>query len=466
MQQKILILDPSRQTIETLRAALEKQDYEVIAAYTAPEAQRRLQDKVFHLIILGDQIAAEKEQSFPEYLHGRYPGLPAAVLCRDTLAPETRHTLERLGCHPFPKSLGISKLLQKVREICRETGSDEETGGIIHQQPGREDAPLLGESSAMHRLRQTLEAVARTQATVLLRGETGTGKELAARSLHAGSPRNHHRFLAVNCAALTESLLESELFGHEKGAFTGAHRQKLGKFEYAGDGTLFLDEIGEIPPPLQAKLLRVLDDREFERVGGNKTLKVRCRIIAASNINFPRALKEGRFREDLYYRLNVVSIDLPPLRERKEDIPLLARHFLKLKSGLHRRSVPALSPEAEAQLMAYSWPGNVRELENIIEQAVILAPGNRLNPFALPEREGPAPAPSSPISWDPARTTLKAFREEILRQYEGEYFDRLLRLHRGHISHAARAAGIDRKTFYRKIKQCGIDPARHKNPSR
>ena len=250
------------------------------------------------------------------------------------------------------------------------------------------------------------------------------------------------------------------MFGHEKGAFTGAHRQKLGKFEYAGSGTLFLDEIGEISPHLQAKMLRVLDDRQFERVGGNKTLDVHCRVIAASNIDFSEALKAGRFREDLYYRLNVVSIDLPPLRNRLQDIPLLARHFLTQKSQHHNKPAPEVSPEALKQLQSYAWPGNVRELENSIEQAVILSRTSTLSDFPLPGHQNPTPTLDA--FDDPSQMTLKEYLSSILKESEARYFEALLKRHQGHISRAAQSAGIDRKTFYRKIAHCGVDPKAYK----
>jgi len=325
MQQKILILDPSRPSIETLRATLKHQKYEVIAAYTPREGQKRLLEKIFHLVVIDEKIVAKNGQIFLDFLHRKFPGLPAILLTRRGLSLAIEETAKKSEVHLFPRSQGTPKLLDLIGEIFLQANK---TGGGLGLKTWQ-DKPfqLLGESASISRLRETLRTVAATDASVLLRGETGTGKELAARFLHAHSSRSQNPFVAVNCAALTESLLESELFGHEKGAFTGAHRQKLGKFEYAGSGTLFLDEVGEISPHLQSKMLRVLDDRQFERVGGNKTLTVHCRVIAASNIDFSEALKTGRFREDLYYRLNVVSIDLPPLRNRPEDIPLLARHF-------------------------------------------------------------------------------------------------------------------------------------------
>jgi DNA-binding NtrC family response regulator len=460
MQQKILILDPSRSSTTTFREILKHQKYEVIAAYTSLEGQKRLLEKVFHLVLMDEKIVAKNGQKFLDFLHRKFPGLPVILLTRQGLPLATEETAKKSGFHLFPRSDGTPALLDLIGEIFRQVDdtSDISDPKISQGKPFQ----LLGESPLLQHLRETLRTVAATDASVLLRGETGTGKELAARFLHAHSPRNQNPFVAVNCAALTESLLESELFGHEKGAFTGAHRQKLGKFEYAGSGTLFLDEIGEISPHLQAKMLRVLDDRQFERVGGNKTLNVHCRVIAASNIDFSEALKSGRFREDLYYRLNVVSIDLPPLRNRLQDIPLLARHFLIQKSQRHNKPMPEISPQALQQLQSYAWPGNVRELENIIEQAVILSKADTLGNFPLPDPQHPSPTGDVFQAEDPSQQTLKKYLSSILKASEAHYFEALLKRHQGHISHAARSAGIDRKTFYRKIAHCGVDPKIYK----
>ncbi len=454
MQQKILILDPRRQGVETLRDILEKHGYETTAAFTIQEARSRLLERVFHLVLADASFVSQKQQNFLDLLAEGFPGLPCLVL-ED--AGSAEGASDAPGVFRFSRSLGLPALLDAIGDILNRVEADAPPPGEAKETAAGQ---LLGASAAMTALRETLQAVAETNATVLLCGETGTGKELAARFLHAHSRRSGQRFVAVNCAALTETLLESELFGHEKGAFTGAHRQKLGKFEHAGAGTLFLDEIGEISPHLQAKLLRVLDDKEFERVGGNRTLKASCRIVAASNIDFAAALEQGRFREDLFYRLNVVTIDLPPLRARKEDIPLLAQHFLKLAAARHNKEVRDIAADAMAQLLDHAWPGNVRELENTIERAVILASGEKLRHFPLKRATAAAPVVSLEAMQE--TMTLKEFQQRVLTHYEKEYFDRLLRTHRGHVSRSAEAAAIDRKTFYRKLAQCGLDPKQYK----
>ncbi len=258
---------------------------------------------------------------------------------------------------------------------------------------------MVGESPAMQRVYHFISKVAPTDATVLISGESGTGKELAARAIHRNSKRAQKPFMAVNCAALNESLLESELFGHEKGSFTGALAQKKGRLEIADGGTIFLDEIGELTPPLQVKLLRVLQEREFERVGGTATIKVDLRVIAATNKNLEEAIEAGEFRQDLYYRLNVVSLEMPPLRDRREDIMLLANYFADKYGSRCNRKVKGFSPEARTGLMSYDWPGNVRELENAVERAVVLGTTDHILaedlPEALLEREGTAATPTT-----------------------------------------------------------------------
>jgi len=305
---------------------------------------------------------------------------------------------------------------------------------------------IVGKSKAMQSVYELLDLVAETDATVLILGESGTGKELVARAIHYNSPRKHGPFVAVNCAALTESLLESELFGHEKGAFTGAIRSKPGRFELANGGTLFLDEIGEISPAVQVKLLRFLDQRTFERVGGTEPISVDVRIIAATNRDLWKEVKEGRFREDLFYRLNVVPIHLPPLRERKDDIPLLVEHFLEKLNTRLRRNVKRVSAEAMQCLLEYPWPGNVRELENAIEQALVRCRGDEIQPEHLPMQ----------VCSQAMRQTLDLGSADLLDAAERQAI--LLALHEsgGKRAEAARRLGISKVTLWRKMKKHGL----------
>jgi transcriptional regulator with PAS, ATPase and Fis domain len=302
---------------------------------------------------------------------------------------------------------------------------------------------IIAKSPKMQQVIEVIKVVAKSNATVLITGETGTGKELVAQAIHSQSHRRGKPFVAISCAALPESLLESELFGHEKGAFTGAYAQKKGKFEVANRGTLFLDEIGEMSANIQVHLLRVLEEKRFTRVGGNEPIKVDVRVISATNRDMKEAVASRQFREDLYYRLNVVNIELPPLRERKEDIPLLAQHFLKKFALDNHKEVTGFSPEATDFLLRYDWPGNIRELENAIERAVILAKKPIIELADLPQQKLVA---AQQISL-----------EKNLKQVEKEHIRNVLAETKGNYTEAARILGISRMTLYNKAKAYGLN---------
>ncbi len=316
---------------------------------------------------------------------------------------------------------------------------------------------MVGESPAMREVYQFINKVAGGQSTVLVYGESGTGKELVARAIHRNSSRAVHPFVAINCAALTETLLESELFGHERGAFTGAVSQKKGKLELAEDGTAFLDEIGELAPSLQAKLLRVLQEREIERVGGTRTIRLNIRLITATNRDLKEAVRAGTFREDLYYRLNVVSLRMPPLRERREDIPPLASHFAAKYGAKAKRTVRGISPEARACLLHYDWPGNVRELENALERAVVLGSTELLLPEDLPEavleRAAPDGAAGNGGFHDGVREAKKRLILEALEQAGGTYTE------------AAKLLGVHPNYLHRLIKNLDLKPKQARQAS-
>jgi len=299
----------------------------------------------------------------------------------------------------------------------------------------------------MHEIFELIRNVAALRSTVLVQGESGTGKEMIARAIHAASDRKQKPFIAVPCGALAETLLESELFGHEKGSFTGATDRRKGKFELADGGTILLDEIGDISPRLQVELLRVLQERRFYRVGGSEEIEVDVRVVAATNVDLQEAVREGRFRDDLYYRLNVITIHLPPLRERLEDVPLLARHFVESTAAELGKPVLELSPDALGVLMEYDWPGNVRELENAIERALATCRNERLGPedFAfLHER-----------AEERAKFEIPAHLS--LREVEKKMIEATLQRTRGNVKAAAESLGIDRSTLYDKMRKFGIE---------
>ncbi len=313
---------------------------------------------------------------------------------------------------------------------------------------------LIGQNLKMQQVYDLIKRVADTDTTVLITGETGTGKELVARAIHCQSSRRDARFVGVNCAAITETLLESELFGHVKGAFTGAIRDKKGKFELADKGTIFLDEVGDTSRPIQSKLLRVLQEREFERVGGENTVSVDVRVIAATNQSLEQMTASGQFRQDLYYRLKVITVELPPLRERLDDLPMLAAHFVKSYSRKHHKKVDTISQDVINELMAYNWPGNVRELENIIERAVILATSNSIDRIDLATHKG--------LSMDKALSAISQDflssmnREQFLDGCERMYWLALFAQTGGNISKIAQLSGVNRRTINNKMKKFNI----------
>jgi len=336
------------------------------------------------------------------------------------------------------KALEVSALRSENRKLREELGHHYEFDNII------------GRSSAMQEIFATIERVAPTRATVLLAGESGTGKDLIARAIHYHSPRRDRPFVKINCTAIPENLMESELFGYEKGAFTGASSPKPGKFEQADTGTVFLDEIGDVPAAIQVKLLRVLQEREFERLGSNKTRQIDVRVIAATNADLQAALESGEFREDLYYRLNVVPMNMPPVRERKEDIPALAQHFLKKYAADFGGKAATISPEALDALLQYHWPGNVRELENVIERSLILCAGDRLEASDIKlDRISAARSGDVPGSFLPGGMTLQEHEQDLIRK--------ALAVAKGNKSQAARLLGMTRNALRYRLSQMGIN---------
>jgi two-component system response regulator HydG len=350
------------------------------------------------------------------------------------------------------KPLDIDELKILVAKALRYKQLEQENLFLKERLNSRFDfSSIIGRSAAMKKLFETMALVAPSEATVLIVGDSGTGKELIANAIHQNSPRKESPFIKVNCAALPETLLESELFGHEKGAFTGAIARKQGRFQLAHNSSIFLDEIAEMAPATQAKILRVLQEREFEPVGSPRTIKVDTRVIAATNKNLEEEIREVRFREDLYYRLNVVTVNVPSLRQRREDIPFLSDFFLKQYAEKNRRFIKGFTPRATDLLMRYDWPGNVRELENIIERAVIMARGEMITPLEFPiELQNlDEELKDSLIDLTPGRSLKEVEKVMILRTLEETG---------GNRTHAARILGISRRTLQLKLKEYGINP--------
>jgi two-component system response regulator GlrR len=382
-----------------------------------------------------------------EAIHRQHPTLPVIILTAHATIPDAVAATQRGVFGFLTKPFDSQELLQKVAEAVRlggintaptsSTGGNEWRAGIITRSPKMEDL-----------LRQS-KRVADSDAAVLLHGESGTGKELLAQAIHRASRRASHPFVAVNCGAIPEPLLESELFGHARGAFTGAVQAHKGLFQAAHGGSLFLDEIGDMPLALQVKLLRVLQEGEVRPVGGAQSIPVDVRIISATHRDLDAQKAAGQFREDLYYRLNVVSLRLPPLRERREDVPLLATHFLRKLAERYKRTPPALAPEAIAMLIAAPWPGNVRQLLNLLEQATALATTNVI----------PASLIQNGLREDPGR--LVPF-EEARKQFEREYLVKILKITGGNVTQAANLAKRNRTEFYKLLQRHSLEPAMFK----
>ncbi|WP_288907602.1 sigma-54 dependent transcriptional regulator, partial [uncultured Desulfovibrio sp.] len=381
------------------------------------------------------------------------PALPV-VLMTAYSSVETAVEALRLGAYDYlVKPLDFEILRHTLRQAIEHSRLSVENRELRRQLSEAAARPgILGRSPAMLAMQETIATVAPTEATVLITGESGTGKELVARALHSGSARADKPMVTVNCAALAENLLESELFGHEKGSFTGADRRREGRFVQANGGTLFLDEIGEMPLPLQAKLLRALQEGEVQRVGSDAPLTVDVRVLAATNRDLREEVARRRFREDLYFRLNVISLEVPPLRDRGEDIPVLAAHFLERFAGRNRKSIRGFSPQAVDSLLRYAWPGNVRELENAVERAVILCNGDLITrrelPAAITEAASPEEASSAAVG---ALAGLPL--DELERRAIGE----TLRCTGDNKSEAARQLGITRATLHNKLRKYGME---------
>ncbi len=397
--QTILIVDDEKNYLLVLEDLLSEEGYRVLTADSAQKGLEAAQSCDLDVLITDMKMPGMDGMALLDSIHSKNPDLPIIMMTAFGSVQKAVEAMRKGAFDYILKPFKNDELKLTIRKAVEHHDLVRRNRFLTQELQERyQFSNIIGKSAPMQRIYQLIEKVAPTKATVLVTGESGTGKELIARAIHFNSTRRDQAFITVNCGALPENLLESELFGHEKGSFTGAVNQRKGRFELANDGTLFLDEISEMSTPLQVKLLRVLQEMEFERVGGSQTLKVDVRMVAASNRNLKAEVAEGRFRSDLFYRLNVVHVQLPPLRERTDDIPLLTNHFLaKYTRGDGRPSI-SIDPEAMRHLLEYSWPGNVRELENVVERAVILSSGDKIVVRDLPsEVRDPAPArkPSS-----------------------------------------------------------------------
>jgi len=451
MTAKILVVDDDASHRTMLKAVLSAEGYQVHEADDGDAACLAVEKMVFDLVLMDLRMKRMHGDAAQKKMHEISPGTPVVIM---TAYGSVRSAVKALkaGAHDYlTKPIDVDELKILVGKALRHRQLEEENINLKARLDARFDfGDIIGRSPSMRELFETLSLVAPSDATILIQGESGTGKELVANAIHHNSPRKDHPFVKVNCAALPETLLENELFGHEKGAFTGATGPKKGRFQLADRGTLFLDEIAEMAPATQAKILRVLQEREFEPVGGTRTVQVDTRIISATNRTLEDEIAAGRFREDLYYRINVVMIKVPPLRNRSADIPLLADYFLRQYAENNHRRLKGFHPGAMDLLLRHAWPGNVRELENVVERAVIMARGDMVGPEHFPSTLQDPDAGESP-----REPVLASGRS--LKEVEKEMILKTLEDMGGNRTRTAETLGISRRTLQLKLKDYGIN---------
>ncbi len=448
---RVLVVDDEEIVRESLSGWLRKDGHAVTSVADGPSALRELSGgQAWDVVLLDLKMPGMDGLHVLEEARKARPAA-AFIVMTAYATVDTAIAAMKLGAHdylvkPFDPD-ELSLLVERIVSRQALVQENESLRRALKREYGFHE--LVSKSAAMQRVFELARVAARSASTILILGESGSGKEVLARAIHQESPRAAAPFVAISCAALTETLLESELFGHEKGAFTGAVARRKGKFELACGGTLFLDEVGEVSPKLQLDLLRVLEERRFQRVGGTETIDAEVRVVAATNRDLQKAVAEGRFREDLYYRLHVIPVTLPPLRDRREDIPLLVQHFLPRLSADLGRPVTGVSPEAMAALVSHTWPGNVRELRNVLERGAVVSTGPVIG---LADLGLEIPAGVGTLVLAPEGEPLSL--EEIERRHVAE----VLRWAGGNVTHAARVLGIDRMTLYNKIKRYGLRP--------
>jgi DNA-binding NtrC family response regulator len=452
----ILIVDDEKHTREGLRASLED-SFEVYIAADIGGALGVLERETVDLMLTDLRLGGEDGMTLVEKALAM-PHPPVVIMMTAYGSVDAAVEAMKRGAYDFvTKPLNIDRLEILIKRALRSSKVEKEVVELKQQVERRYGLErLIGESLPMHEIFDTIKQVAPTRATVLIQGESGTGKELAAQGIHALSGRPKQKFVAVHCAALSPQLLESELFGHERGAFTGAIERRIGRFEQANGGTIFLDEIGEIDAATQVKLLRVLgEDRSFERVGGNTPIKVDVRLVAATNKDLAKLVSEGKFRDDLFFRLSVVQVTMPPLRQRKEDIPLLVHAFLKSFAEENGKPVPEITQEAMDALLSYDWPGNVRKLRNVIEHCVVMTTGPKIGLRNLPPevREATAGGGLGSSKFIPTRGS-----RFNLHDTEHRLILQALEDTGGNVTQAAKKLGISRRTLHRKINELKSPP--------
>jgi two-component system response regulator HydG len=448
----LLIVDDDSTHRTMLRTLIGGWGYDVVEADDGSTAIETVQKHPFDLVLMDVRMLKVSGLEALEEIKAFNPAIPVTIMTAYSSVETAVEALKKGAYDYLTKPLDFDKLRLTIERAMEHTRLKEENR-ILKENLGKhfDMQNIVGRSPAMMRLMETVAHVAPSEATVMITGSSGTGKELIAGMIHFNSPRKEGPFIKINCAAITETLLESELFGHEKGSFTGADRRKEGRFYQAHQGSLFLDEVSEMPLTMQVKLLRVLQERELTRVGGEEVIKMDVRVIAATNRDLVDLKRKGLFREDLYYRLNVVSLEIPPLSERKDDIPLLARHFLEMFSEKNNKEIKGFTPRAMDRLIRHDWPGNVRELMNAVERGVVLTRTEYLDEqdFAIMQNGSQPFAEAVPV-FDGKENSLS------LEAVEKAAVLRMLEAANGNKSQAARRLGITRKTLHKKLKKYGV----------
>jgi len=442
---KVLIIDDEENILDSLKGVLEDEGFQVETAKSGTPGIQKVRKFAPDIVLLDIWMPGDDGLHVLEKIKGINPDLPVIMMSGHGTV-ETAVKAIKLGAFDFlEKPIHFDKLLVMLEHAFELESLKKENKILRDTIEGEEQ--LIGKSAGMVHLRELISLTAPSNGWVMIRGENGTGKELVAKTLHRESLRAKERFVAVNCAAIPDELIESELFGHEKGSFTGAHERKIGKFELANGGTLFLDEVGDMGHKMQAKILRALEECVIQRVGGQDSIELDLRVVCATNKDLKKEIKLGNFREDLFYRLNVIPLTVPSLRERREDIPLLVRYFLESFSGNRKIDISSTALEA---LQTYPWPGNVRELKNWIERACILSSGNDLQWTGLDRDEA---APESPDLASPQEKSLR----EARANFEKQFILKVLAENGGNVSKTAQHIGVERSHLHKKIKAYGID---------
>lgn len=452
MKPKILIVDDERDICKALEFLLKREDYAVSSVNSGEDAIKKIKEESFDVVITDLKMGRVDGISVLETAKEMSPDTAVIIMTAFASIESAVEAMKRGAVDYIVKPFLNEEIRLTIRKILEQKKLLIENIALKHQVSQRIEACMdfVANSESMLKITETIEKIVPTKSNILILGESGTGKGLIAELIHCNSPRRDRPFISINCSAIPEGLLESELFGYKKGAFTGAVSDKLGLIPLAHQGTLFLDEIGDMPPNLQAKLLKVLETGEVYPLGDTKPRIVDVRIISATNVDIENRLKNGRFREDLYWRLNVIEIKIPPLRERKEDIEMLATHFMNTYTEEHKKDIKGIDKQALSLLIEYPWPGNVRELRNIIERSVVLTGDNYITPKDLPDKVKNTGLEKEPPG---ASSSLKTY----LGDYEKNLLMKIYNAHNKDKEETAKALGIDLATLYRKFKKYGIE---------